>query len=260
MEEEFNLKLSANNLALICVFASLYAIFSSVSLFPIIGAAGKFITLASVMAPIIGLMLGPYLGVVAVSLGGLIGWYLNPVGPFGFFSFVPGAATAVFAGLLYNGKSAVSFSLYAMLLLAFILYPVIGPLWLYPYFFWFQLIGLIVLVSPLRSKARKSIHNPFHSFRLGFGVAIIAFTATLFGQVAGSLMFEIMNWPLLIPEIEAWRLNWQALTFTYPLERVIITLIATVIGTPLIKALGIYGFQIGGPKTDATLRSKHQAD
>lgn len=213
------------------------------------------------MAPLIGLMLGPYLGVVAVSIGGFIGWYINPAGPFGFFSFVPSGATALCSGLLYNGKSTVSFSLYAALLLAFMFYPVIGPLWLYPYFLWFQLIGLIVLASPLRLKARKSMrHNPGHLSRLGLGVGIISFTATLFGQIVGSLMFEIMYWPVLIPKIEAWKLNWQVLTFAYPVERIIITLIATVIGAPLIKALRTYGFQIGGPKTHATIRNTHQTD
>jgi len=235
---------------LICVFASLYAIFSAISLFPIIGAAGKSITLASFMAPLIGLILEPYLGVVAVSVGGFIGWYINPVGPFGFFSFIPGAATVLFAGLLHNRKSAVSFILYVALLLVFMSYPMIGPLWLYPQFLWFQLVGLIVLASPLRSKVRKSLQpNPGRLSKLGFSVGIISFTATLFGQIVGSLMFEMMYWPVLIPQIEAWRLSWQVLTFMYPVERIIITLIATVIGTPLIRSLRIYGFQVGGTKT-----------
>jgi len=241
------LRLRAKDLALMCVFAAVYSVLSAVSLFPVIGAVGRFITLAAVMAPLIGMMLGPYVGAAAVSIGGLIGWSITQTGAFGFLSFVPGASTALCSGLLYNGKRSPSLALYVMLFLPMAFYPTIGSVWLYPYYLWFQLIGLIVLASPLSSRARKSMRNPGHLSKLGFGVGVISFATTLFGQIVGTLMFEVMYWPLLIPQIEAWRTNWQMVTFTYPVERAIITLIAAVIGTPLIKALRTYGFQVGEP-------------
>jgi hypothetical protein len=152
----------------------------------------------------------------------------------------------------------VSIGLYSVLLLALAFYPVIGPAWLYPYYLWFQLAGFIVLASPLRSKAEDFVHKHTSMFELSFGVGIISFTAALFGQIVGSLMFEIMYWPTIHSQTEFWKiLVWQPTTFLYPLERTLITLIATVIGIPLIKALRAYGFEIGGAKTNATLQSKH---
>jgi len=233
-------------------------VLSGVSLFPVIGSVGKFITLATAMAPLIGLILGPYLGTAAVSIGGFIGWIITQTGPFSFLSFVPSATCALFSGLLFNRRRAVSLFLYSALLLILAFYPMIGPAWLYPYYLWFQLTGLIVLASPLRSKAEDFAHKHTSLFELSFGVGIISFTAALFGQIVGSVMFEIMYWPTTPSQTEFWKIVvWQPTTFLYPVERTLITLIATVTGVPLIKALRAYGFEIGGSKTNATLQSKN---
>jgi len=234
------------------------AVLSLVSLFPVIGAAGKFITLATVMAPLIGLILGPYLGTAAVSIGGFIGWIITQTGPFYILSFVPSAACALFSGLVYNHKRIMPIFLYSAFFLVLAFYPVIGPAWLYPYYLWFQLAGLIVLASPLRSRANDLAHKHTSLFELSFGVGIISFTAALFGQIVGSMMFEIMYWPTIHSQTEFWKIVvWQPTTFLYPVERTLITLIATVIGVPLIKALRVYGFEIGGSKTNATLQGKN---
>jgi len=214
--------------------------------------------MATVMAPLIGLILGPYLGTTAVSMGGFIGWISTQAGPFSFLSFIPSAAAALCSGLLYNRRWMPSVLLYSTLFFALAFYPSIGPAWLYPHYLWFQLVGLIVLASPLRSKAEDSLHKHSSSLELSFGVGIICFMAALFGQVVGSLMFETMYWPTMYPQTEFWKvLVWQPATFVYPIERTLIALLATVIGVPLIRALRAYGFEIGGVKTNATLQSEH---
>jgi len=251
----------AKNLALVCYFASLQAVFSLVSLFPVIGAAGKFITMATIMAPLIGLILGPYLGVVAVSMGGFIGWIITQAGPFSFLSFIPNTAAALCSGLLYNRRSTTSVVLYSALLLALAFYPPIGPAWLYPNYLWLEVAGLIVLVSPLRTRAGDLTHKHSSLLELSFGMGIISFMATLFGQIVGSIMFEMMYWPMVYSQTEAWKvIVWQPATFMYPVERTIIALIATVIGAPLIRTLRAYGFEIGGVNANATFQSKHPAD
>jgi len=101
-------------------------------------------------------------------------------------------------------------------------------------------------------------HRHTKMLELFFGVGVISFTATLFGQIVGSIMFEIMYWPTIYPEVEYWRISiWQLLTFVYPVERTLLTLLAAMIGAPLIKALRTYRFEIGGMKTNATIRDTH---
>lgn len=144
------------------------------------------------------------------------------------------------------------------LMLAF--YPAIGPGWLFPYFLWFQLIGLVVLASPLRLPAINYLHRRTSFLGLSFGVGLISFVATLFSHVVGGILFQIMYFPTINPQIDFWRNLWQALTLLYPLERTLVTLVATLIGAPLLKALRAYEFEVGGIKTNATIQGKHQTD
>jgi len=226
MKEKVNAKLVAKDIALIAVFAPWYAIFTFWSLFPVIGATGKFITMAVIMAPLIGIILGPYLGVLSVAVGGIVGLSVGQIGgPFGPLSFVPHAAATFCSGMLYKGKRMACATTYAILLVVFALYPVVGPAWLYPYFIWMQIIGLVILVSPLQSKAVEQIHGYTKSTELTFGVGIVSLTATLFGHIVGDIMFEAIYWPTLISGVDAWKSTWQLLAWVYPLERLIIAII-----------------------------------
>ncbi|UCE28806.1 MAG: hypothetical protein JSV85_05925 [Candidatus Bathyarchaeota archaeon] len=127
----------------------------------------------------------------------------------------------------------------------FAFYPTIGPAWLHPYLIWFQLIGLAILVSPLQSKA-VTLSQQTNAKELILGVAVTSLISALFGQIVGSIMFEITQWPAFIPDLNKWIPIWQTLTFLYPVERVIITVMVTFIGVPLIRALRAWGYEIGG--------------
>ena len=231
-------------IALVSCFASLYAIFGLWPLFPVVGTAGKNITVAAIMAPLIGVILGPYIGVLTVLIGGIVGLSMAQIGPFGPLSFLTGVAAAFCSGMLYERRRAICAVVYLILLLIFAFYPVVGPAWLYPYFMWLQIIGFIVLVSPLQSKAVDRMRGNPKSFRgLTFGAATTFFVATLFSHLVGSIMFEAFYWPTIIPTVETWRSNWQIITFVYPTERIVITIAAALIGTALIKALRTHGFE-----------------
>jgi len=199
---------------------------------------GKVITIAAVVSPLMGIILGPSLGSVTVTLGGILGAYLAQTGPFGPLSFIPGAAAAFCSGLLYEGERRASAVLYSVLLLAFAFYPSTGPAWLHPYFVWLQLAGLVLLISPLQSKAREFMRNQSNSLELSLGVGLISFIATLFSHVVGCMMFELLYLPT--------SRDWQILTILYPIERTIITIMAVLIGAPLIRTLKAFGFEIGG--------------
>lgn len=239
------MQLGTKKLALMCIFAALYAVFSLVSLFPIIGALGRFITLAAVLAPVVGMLLGPYVGSAAASIGGFVGWTITQSGAFGFVSFIPGGSSAFVAGLLTRGKRGTSVIFYLLLLFAMAFFPIIGPVWLYPLYVWFQLFGLIILISPASTMAFRYIQSGSVQ-KSTLSIGIIAMISTLTGQVAGTLMFEIFVFPVN-SNIEFWRTaQWQLLAFVYPLERGILTLLATLMSAPLIRAVRAYGFEIGG--------------
>lgn len=240
MRQKPNARLVAKNIALVAIFAPLYTIFTLWSLFPVIGASGRFISMAVVMAPLIGIMLGPNLGVISVAIGGLVGLSVGQiVGPFGLLSFVPHAAATFCSGMLCNGKRTACVVAYATLLVVLAFYPMVGPAWLYPYFVWMQIAGLVILVSPLQSKAVEQINRNTKSIGLAFGVGISSLTASLFGHVVGTIMFEAIYWPHIISIVNEWKINWQFLVWVYPLERAMIAVAAALIGTAVIKALKV---------------------
>ena len=63
-------KLTTKDTALTVTFTALYAVFGFIKISPIIGLSGQAITAAAIIAPIIGILLGPYVGTLSdVSRG-----------------------------------------------------------------------------------------------------------------------------------------------------------------------------------------------
>jgi len=130
------------------------------------------------------------------------------------------------------------------LLFLFGFYPFVGPVWLYPALMWFQIIGFLILISPLHYNAAKNLASSSITTNLFLDFFIISLTATLAGQIAGSLMFEVLSWPIFLADLAAWKTNWQILTFLYPIERTLIALGSTIIGVSLHKILKFTSLQL----------------
>jgi len=237
-----NFYLSTRDMALTACFAALYVVFSLWNLFPVIGTDGKWINAAVVMAPLFGMVLGPYFGALAITIGGIAGAIFQITGPFGPLSFVPHAAAAFCSGMLTSKKQKVCVVTYAPFLFLFAFFPTIGPVWLWPAVLWLDLIGLVVLASPLQYRAMNAMNEASSSVWLMFGITITCLTATLFGHVVGSILFEGI-YLQVNSSVDFWRTTWQGLTFLYPVERGLITLAATLVGTPLVKTLRMYEFR-----------------
>ena len=227
-------RLKARDVALLICFTALHTYFCFTPAFPIVGLAGGAITLAAVTAPIIGVILGPYLGMLATLLGGIVGLFFAPT----FFppSFASGIVTAVFAGMLCANRRSICAFMYFSLLFFFGLYPFVGPVWLYPPFMWFQIMGFLVLVSPLQSVASKNMWNFNSTSKFSSAFFIVFLISTLAGQIAGSLVFELISSPFFT-DVSFWTGLWQFLTWLYPLERIVIALSATVMGVFLCRIL-----------------------
>lgn len=226
-------KLTSKDLTLTICFSSLYAVFCFFPLFQIVGLPNKSITMAAMLAPVIGMLLGPYLGALSTIIGGFIGF---SAGFFSLPSFMSGAVAAFFAGSLLHGRRSLCAFFYFSLLFLFGFYPFVGPVWLFPPLLWFQVVGFLILVSPLQTKALREINSKGNQNPL-FSFFMFSLTSTLAGQIAGSLTLEIVSWPIFIVDVNAWRVNWQAITFLYPMERVIIAFGSAFIGATIYRIL-----------------------
>jgi hypothetical protein len=228
-----NKNLSVKNVAFIVCFTALYAVFGFIPISPIIGLPGKTITAAAIMAPVIGIILGPYGGVLSTILGGIIPFFAGAFSP---PSLVSGGVTVFCSGMLYLQKRSLCAFTYFSLLFLFGFYPFVGPFWLYPPLMWFQIVGFLLLISPLQSKAIKNFNSKSVS-KIFQAFFITSLTSTLAGQIAGSLVFEVLAWPIFMADLTAWKVTWQFLTFIYPVERVLIALMGTLIGATLQNIL-----------------------
>lgn len=232
---------TARDAAVTVCFAALYTILSFLPLSQLVGSFSKAITAATIIAPIIGIVLGAYFGALSTFLGGAIGVFVNPY--FSPPSLVAGVVSSLFAGWLFSGKRSVCIFAYFSLLFFFGFYPFVGPVWLYPFMMWFQIAVFLILVSPLQSKALETVNsNPNNNRKLLPAFFIIALTSTLAGQIAGSVAFEVLSWPVFVADLSAWRMFWQVLTFLYPMERLAIAFIGAFILTPLYKILKTLNF------------------
>ncbi|MEM3458089.1 MAG: hypothetical protein QXN36_04335 [Candidatus Bathyarchaeia archaeon] len=222
-------KLGTRELALAVTFTALYVVFGVVKFSPIIGLPGQAITAAAIFAPIIGTLFGPYIGVLSAGLGGIIG---ISVGYFSLLSFAAGVVAALLSGAVSRGRRMVSVIVYLLIFLLLAFYPVIGPAWLYPPYLWFQIVGFIILISPLQSIAIKELKSNSDS-RLLYAFFVTSLTSTLAGQIAGSVTYEV----IIYPDIKGATGTWLATALLYPMERVIIAIGSAMIGTTLFKIL-----------------------
>ena len=215
---------TSKQIALTVCLSGLYAISCFIPLFQIVGSKG-FITLAAMLAPSIGILFGPFIAVLSSLIGGCTAFFWGVLSP---SSLVSGVVAAFFASFLRQKNGLLCVPFYSALLFVFGFYPHVGPVWLFPSLMWFQIVGFLALVwYTLRN------NNPNHLVSF----SIISLVSTLAGQIAGSIVFEATNWPILIPDLNAWKAIWQGLTFIYPAERTIIAIGSTFIAIAVHKAL-----------------------
>ena len=227
-------KPTAKDVALIVCFTALYAVLGSIPIFQILGMPSRSISAAAITIPVIGFLLGPYIGALSATLGGTITFFTGNFYP---PSFISGIATACIAGLQCRGKRVLSVLLYFLFFVFFCFYPSIGPFWLFPLSMWFQTIGLLILASPLGSMATNNAKTN-NNRKLIFSFFIISLTSTLTGQISGSLANVLSTQAGILPiPTGGWQALYVSLTLVYPIERTVIALGAAFVGAPLFKVL-----------------------
>lgn len=225
--------LTSLDIASVSIFAALYVVLGTMPLFYIFGSYGQFITAALLIAPIIGIVLGPVGGTLAITIGGIAGMALTGNMPMSIFSFLPGTFNALCVGFAFRGKWYASAVIFAVVILAFASLPSIGVA---KYFVWFHAFALLILLSPASTLAVEYAKSADPQ-KIVMGVGILAFVGVLIDHIVGSLIFQILT-PL--PQSV-----WEAVAFIYPIERVLVTIVATIIGVGIIRGVRASGLKVG---------------
>jgi hypothetical protein len=238
----------------------------------LIGGAGGYLSFSDFLAPIIGILLGPYFGGLAVLLGnfGALGFGRAPVfGAIPFLDFLPDFVAAVSVGFLVQRKWWPVVALNAGLLALFFVDPLTSIFVTIPGttisipFAWLHIAAFIVLLSPLGRWSGKWVATEGKAKLVTAGMVILAFIATMMQHLTGNLLFEIsfgqIGNPPIIPTA-AWPAEWTGVLFAYPVERTILIVCAALVGVPLIWAIRKNHFlQIGKQEQPKTITTQQPA-
>ncbi|MEJ2243868.1 MAG: hypothetical protein P8X87_04945 [Candidatus Bathyarchaeota archaeon] len=244
MVEILKTKLNSKTIAIISIFTAVYAVLRIIPSVPMIGASGASFSVSDIIAPIYGIILGPYIGGLSVVLGSFIAMFGKPPVFLG-LDFLPATVAAVSVGFLIKKKWIHVIALNVFLLAAFLIHPNTSLFIDVPTgtgtialpFFWLHVVALAVLISPIGRMAIKWVttNNPT---RTATGIAILAFIGTMMQHLMGNLLFEtVMAEPIGTIPLVAYPGIWTSIFLVYPIERLALIALSTIIGTALLRVL-----------------------
>jgi uncharacterized membrane protein len=244
-------KINTRQIALMAIFAALYTVLRLTQTIPMIGVQGGRFSLGDIVAPLYGILLGPYLGGFSVILGTFLAIALGRPVTFLFLDFLPATINAIALGFLIRRKWLPVVFLNAALLLVFLLNPLtsffieipIGGTTIQFPFAWMHIAAFIVLLSPLGRKAGQWVESLKTKSAVA-GLAILAFIGTMMQHLTGNILYEavlnqfyvVLGQPPIIPA-SAYPVNWAVVFFVYPWERLILIVFTVLVGLPLIRVL-----------------------
>ena len=285
MSSNINLGSRTKTIALIAIFAALFAVLRRMDAIPMIGVPGARFSLSDILPPIYGVILGPFTGGISVIIGTFLGIAMGKPVIFLFLDFLPAFVNTVAIGLLVKRKWWPVVLLYVALLVAFLINPLtsifidVGGIAI-P-FVWLHIVALVVLLSPLARKAPKWVEsveqikkvekvepakqtNRLRKFvdsvkrirYLTIGLFVFAFIGTMMQHLMGNILYEVVLnqfYVVLgqdpIVATSAFPGIWYAAFFVYPLERLVLIVLAVVVGVPLVRVLKQTFFRSERPTT-----------
>ncbi|MHC3129051.1 MAG: hypothetical protein IBV52_03140 [Candidatus Bathyarchaeota archaeon] len=232
-------------IAFVSIFTALYTVLRLIPTVPMIGASGATFSLSDVIAPLYGVILGPYIGGFSIILGTFLAMAMGKPVVFMFLDFLPATVGAVSLGLLIKRKWIYAIGLNGVLLAAFLIHPntsvfvdySIGSTTITFPFAWLHIVALVVLISPLGRKASQWVDR-LMTTKIATGLAILVFVGTMMQHLMGNLLFEsILAQPLGSIPVVAYPGIWTSIFFVYPVERFALVALAVVVGIPLLRVL-----------------------
>lgn len=235
-----SLRPKARTLVISSIFASLLMALRVVPTFPVIGLPGGRFSASDVILPLYGVLLGPLQGTIVVVLGTVLGFVAKPPA-FLFLDFLPPAVNTLIVGLLYRKRTWPALLVYMLALLAFLLGPftlvfvrigLFGSEFDIP-FHWLHLVAIPIalVLTRLDAAGEKAERITWKRFS---GCALLG---TMGQHSTGSLLFQCVLGFTGSLSREGFVALWHAVFWVYPVERVILVLVGTLVGVPVVRVL-----------------------
>ena len=208
--------------AMIAVWAALIAVSGLLPTFPMFGTGGTF-SIGLALAPLAGIMFGPWTGALTVAIGGIIGSFIAPhTAVFGIFTFLSDMSLTFAAGFMARKNWKVGF---------FMLVAIVA--------IWFGCFpqGRGLIMAPVGGIVGGKLFEKGGAKRV-LGLALIAFPCYIVGVAVGDVLMLIMM------DVPSELLN-TMMVWLSPFERVIFSIASAIIGTPLLIGLPKISVYVG---------------
>ena len=215
-------------IALVSAFAALDIVLTALPLIPYGPSAG------AVVKPSEGIFLGPWGGMFAAFIGGIVSSVIWPsTAVLGLATWIPGVIGAFGAGMLFKSKWKMVIVLFAAILVAFFLHP-FGPS-MFLYANWDKVIAL-ALVYPVSILVKRQIGNRQSVKALTPVVGLVSLIATEMDGATGNLVFLLEAEPFFGLTKEMLPALFIPYTFLDPGSRVLVAVVCALVLTPVLIA------------------------
>ena len=231
----------SKTVAFVAVFAALTAVLDIIPAFGF--TSGVWDSWAFLLSPIIGILLGPYLGAASVGLGSFLGHVIMPRDTIEFLFMIGLSVGAAVGGFVYQQKWKPVLGIYTAMLLGYFIYPVSWdlPLW----GIWDILVGFGVVLAYSAITNRGYWANTSERYKLLMLVfcCVIALESDIlfrvFVLVPGQMWW--FYYGLTIEDLILW---WIGAGFITPIKVVMATIVIVTLGRQLLRTLEQQGESI----------------
>ena len=225
--------------AFVAVFTAMVAVLDAIPTLPAF-YAGVWDSWPFLLSPIIGILLGPYVGALSVGLGSFLGhmiYFRDPTELLFMLGLPLGTAVA---GFVYQKRWRPVFGIYTAMLLCYFIYPVSWelPLW----GIWDILLGfgVVLIYSVLTTRGIWSNTSERYNLLLLVFCSVIALETDIlfrvFVLVPGQMHWFFYGWTAT----ELYYI-WLGAGFITPIKVVLATIVAITLGRQLLRVLEQHG-------------------
>jgi hypothetical protein len=217
--------------------------------YSVLGTGGGALTWGMVSAPIVGFLLGPFYGTLAVLIGSILGVIvLNLGGSIGFLiPILAPTVGALSAGALRVKRPQIPVLIYVITIAGYLISPVgIGA----PIYAWLHIVALvlaIVFLIPIISKTLvegMSLNEEVNPVVSIMGIWMLCFIALLADHIVGSTLYAWLGPYYLGADLNGLIEFYGGFAFVYPIERIIASLIVGFVVIAVGKTLAKTYFEL----------------
>ena len=226
--------------AFVAIFAALIAVLDIIPAFGF--TSGVWDSWAFLLSPIVGILLGPYLGAISVGLGSFLGHTIYYRDPTEFLFMLGLSMGAAVAGFVYQRRWKPVLGIYTAMLLGYFIYPVSWslPLW----GIWDILVGygVVLIYSFVTTRGIWSDTSERYKLLLLLFCTVIALETDILFRVFVLVPGQV-HWLLgMTPEILFG--IWLVAGIITPIKVVMATIVVVTLGRQLLRTLEQQGDSI----------------